>query len=330
MGYEIMEELIKKVRKQIQDYIDNGGSIYDERRGLPYYYNLRYIQIKLQKENPNATIEDAYALCGFTMDREYHRFVKLNEELAQAADENGYVDAIKSQKNPSHTKNVLNMFAHELDCSPSDYLVLMTKYRYKNSIIQGDYISQLRDEILEIYPDGNITGIKKDHPNLYEKLRHFKRYAPEDISMNDTLAYFALKGSNFGDTTLTKEECSQIKQEFVAKYNPEDIECVKDFNFTDYQNLNKVAIKENISIYDLLTKLGYNIKTHAKVSFFSKTKVDASEREKQLLATRREVIRELLSSGVDIPQDNRELYYFNKKVTSLVMENIYNLTPVGE
>lgn len=325
-----MEELIKKVRKQIQDYIDNGGSIYNERRTLPYYYNLRYIQIKLQKTNANATIEDAYALCGFTMDREYHRFEKLKEALEAASDENGYVDAIKKEKEPAHTKNVLNMFAHELDCAPSDYLVLMTKYRYKNSIIQGDYISQLRDEILEIYPDGDITGIKKDHPNLYEKLRHFKRYAPEDITMNDTLAYFALKGSNFGDTTLTKEECSQIKQEFVAKYNPTDIKCVKDFDFTDYQHLNKVAIKENISIYDLLTKLGYNIKTHAKVSSFSKTKVDTIKREHQLLSARREIISQLLSKGVNIPQDDRELYYFNKKVATLVMENIYNLTPIDE
>jgi len=325
-----MEKLIQSLKQQIQAHIENGGSIYDDRRSLPYYFNLRYLRNKLRAHRPETTIEDVYALCGYEMDREYHRFKLLNDNLLLAIDTNGYVDDVKSKQEHSHTKHVLNMLAEELGCSPSDYLVLMTKFRYQKAIVQRDYISQIQQELLEKYPDGDITGIRHDNPKLYEKLRHFKRYAPEDISMSDILEYFGVTGSRFRDDKLTKEECELIKANFREKYNPETIENIKDFDFTDYQRLNTVAIKENISIFDLLAKLGYHVKYHANVSAFSRTIVDAKEREQQLLTARKEIIKELLSQGHEIPQTDKDLYYFNKKVAQMVLENIYSLTPIDD
>ena len=322
--------LINKVRGQIDDHEAQGGSIYDERRMLSYYDNLLYLRDKLKVGNPEITIEDTYRLCGHPMDREYHRFELFNEELSRATDMSGYVDKVKSNPEHSHAKNVLNMLAKDLGCSPSDYLVLMTKYRYRKAIIQCDYVSKLSSDILKEYPDGNISGIKREHPNLYNRLKHFSRYIPENISPQDVLYFFGLMNDGFSDTPISEDECSMIKYNFKKKYDPSTIEKVSDFEFGDYQRLNRVAIKEGIAIYDMLISLGYNVKNHANVASLSRTKVNAEEREKELLTARRQVIAELLANGEDIPQDDIGLYYFNKKVAGIVLERIYDLIPVDE
>lgn len=317
--------LINKLKAQIDEHIANGGSIYDERRTLPYYDNMRYLKDKLKATNPDITIESIYALCGYTLDREYHRFELFNDELSKASDINLYVDAIKSNHNHLHTRNVLNMLSKELGCSPSDYLVLMTKYRYRKAIVQGDYVSQLQEELSEAYPDGNTTGMKRQNKQLYNKLRHFAKYAPENISMSDALTFFGLNSDGYSDTPLTQEQCEIIKKDFKEKYDPSTIDQVKDFDYSDYIRLNRVALRENIAVYDLLIKLGYSVKSHSNVPQLSRLKVDAKEREDYLLATRREMVGELIKRGESIPQDSRELYYFNKKLASMVIDKIYNL-----
>ena len=96
--------LIDILRTQIDDYKAQGGSIYDERRMVPYYDNLLYLRDKLKETNPQITIEDTYLLCGHPMDREFHRFELFNEELSRATDINGFVDKVKSNRAFSRKK----------------------------------------------------------------------------------------------------------------------------------------------------------------------------------------------------------------------------------
>ena len=118
---------LEDIKKRIDDYVANGGSIYDGRRELPYYDNLQKFTKKIQStSNPAFTIVDAYKLCGYTFDREYGDYHKLLQVLSEHADENGYVDSIKKIDGSDAPKTLLKKMSTPLNCSPSDYLILMT------------------------------------------------------------------------------------------------------------------------------------------------------------------------------------------------------------
>lgn len=312
---------LAEIKQRIDDYVANGGSIYDRRRQLPYYDNLQKFTKRVQlSDNPNFTIVDAYKLCGYTFDREYGDYHKLLQILKEYADEKGYVDSIKKIEGSDAPKTLLKKMSAPLNCSPSDYLILMTDYRYERSIIITDYIEQLRKELKEAYPTGDITHIKRENNLLYEKLRHVARYCPEvGADMQSVAEYFGLTNERFSSTNIYQHlNAKKVLAELFKLYPDGVIDSLAKDHPTLYHNVTKCAASENTTPKAWLENNGFTYTPAQKTERMYKTVVDSKVREKELLSLRNSLVGKMRTDFADPIEE----YYYKKKIAKLVLQQL--------
>ena len=313
---------IEDIKKRIDEYVTNGGSIYDGRRQLPFYDNLQKLTKRIQSTtNPEFTIEDAYKLCGYDFDREYGDYTRLISTLSSYADKDGYVDSLKKIKGADAPKTLLKKMATALGCSPSDYLILMTDYRYEKAIITTDYIDQLRKELKATYPDGDITNIKRENPTLYEKLRHVCKYSPE-VGINDMQSvaeYFGLTNDRFSNTNIYQHlEQKKILAELHTLFPDGNIDVLAKNNPTLYHKIAKCAASEDKTIKQWLGDNGFNYTPSQKTNRFSKTVVNSKTREQELFSTIKSLVGNLKTDF----KDGKDEYYYKKNIAKLILSHL--------
>jgi len=313
---------IEDIKQRIEEHIANGGSIYEPRRQLPFYNNLQKLVKRIQKSgNPDFTMIDAYKLCGYDFDREFAEYLKLIELLKTNADENGFVDSIKKIKGDNSPKTLLQKMASKIKCSPSDYLILMTNYRYSKAIIATNYIEQLRKELNETYPDGNIINIKRENPTLYEKLRHVCKYSPE-VGINDMQSvaeYFGLTNERFSTTSMYQHlEIKKIIKDLWDLYPDGIVKELSKDNLTLYHKAVKCAVSQNKTLKQWLESNGFNYISSQKTDRFSKTVVDSQVREKELMKARSKILGEERKTF----SNAKDEYYYKKNVAMLVLNHL--------
>ena len=312
----------EEIKERIDNYVANGGSIYDERRSLPYYDNLIRLTKRIrQTSDPNFTIVDAYKMFGYDFDREYDDYCRLINVLQEYTDTEGYVDKLKETSGANSPNDLLKKMSATTNCSPSDYLILMTDYRYKKSIISTNYIDQLRKELQLAYPTGDINNIKRENPTLYNKLRHVCKYSPE-IGFNDMQSiaeFFGLTNSRFSDKSIyqhlnTKKILNEINQLFPDK----KIDIFAKTHPTLYFKATKCATSQNKTLRQWLEEHGYTYTQAQNTDRLSKTIVDGKVREQEIANITSKIV------GNSQPKFDTpiEKYYYKKKLAQLVISQL--------
>lgn len=317
---------VENISKLIKEFIANGGDIYAPRRELPYYDKLNVLLQRYRAQgHPEATMSDAYALCGITFDREYKEFKDCIDVLKEYADENNCVDKIRLEK-PRRTYNFIKFRAtKDLDCSPSDYLMLMTDFRFSNCYIQDNYIERLKERLHRAYPNGDITGIEHNNPKLYNQLRHFVDYSPVPISMQEAAEILECTNSYLSNETslgISKKEVLK-KYKALKEMGQDPLE-----DATLLNQMYRLAVHENQTITQWFNSnnLGEYTKASKDIPRFGLIAEDPAEREKELFEVRDKIIKDEYITFSDDPVTNyhQRLNLSKKVIETLKKQRVNN------
>lgn len=281
---------IEVLTQRIQNHIDNGGNIYQPKRQLPYYDYLHALKQRFSKrDGVKYEIQDIYKMCGFDFDPEYAEHLEIMADLQDLADKNNYVDKLSNFKQAKpETYGRLCTLATKHGTCLYDFLVLTTGFRLKEAHIDIDYEKALVARLKKAYPDRNLTGIRRENTDLYEMLRHLKRYKYPTLSMAEVIDILGFTNSRMlTDNYFNVDEASLLKQlEFMYpdKLINQSLCTNKDF----YYRLIKLSVINKISLIEYLNKNGYTYLQGNMVARLAQMKVDENERYNFLMNKKKE------------------------------------------
>lgn len=324
------QKYIENLIDQIINYLSEGGELYDINiKNLPFYEGVNYLC--RHSNGQLKSFKQALNFLGFEYDPEYHEYKKLIETLESYADEEGYVDEMKNHRRESADTS-LKEFAKELSCTPSDYLLLMTDYRYKNNTSKrANYVEELISRIYKFYPDGNITNFRHDHPELYNSIRnvllqsHGQGTTMEDLAF--LLGVFIDEDSShrFSDRQIHSGIIeSEVVQEYKLKIADGKIKNLSTDDPTLYRKIYICAIRNNMPVYEWFKMHNLTPPTQANknTNRLGRIKVDPIERETEIKSKMQEIIsRENLSFS----KNKIKQYYFRKELAKKVLNELSNI-----
>lgn len=313
----MFKERVLKLRKKIDGFVASGGDVYASKGNLPYYEDLhtlaRYIRKKTGKD---ITHDEIYMLCGYKIDRDYNDFIKFIKEVSKFADKDGCVDKIRDVdlNRKGGVYQQLKVRSRAIDASPFDYLVLMTGFRFKDAFIEADYVQLLKMELLKEYPKRDITGIRRNRPDLYEKIRAVARANP-NLSMTEVVEFLG-----FYNSRLLEKDSKFINNEELIR----DIkQCYPDLvvdgitkNPKLYRRVVWASRVEGLTPGEWLKNNGFIYTTSIKSRRMIKVKVDGEERCKFLLGLKQKVMEDVNLSGLDAI----DLYHKHLEAAKKVIE----------
>ncbi len=311
----------ENLRKMIATHLANGGSLYDPKRQLPYYDSLMAV-VRRHRRNGELDykIEDLYSELGFVMDRAYNLYTELLDGLKGFDDGQGYVDDLNKVRGAKTVKNKLRDECDRLGCSPGDYLLLMTKYRFKKTFIQDDYVAVLFNQLREAYPTGDTTNIKRENPRLYEQIRHVLRYSPESVSMQDLAFYFGIENDRFKkEVPHLKIDEAKIVAQFkeASRLNP-NFNAIVDDHTLYYQAI-KCATSKNQTYKQWLKSHALPEQNTLEVPRLSQIVVDTDKRAKQISDAKAKIMKR---DNLTRPTDPVNAYHFDLALAKKVIEEI--------
>lgn len=324
------KEYIESLTKEINKYVENGGNIYTPKRQLPYYEKVSYAADLFEKET-GIHLEDysmIYKDCGFNYSKSFYKFSEMKNQLSLITDENGYVDEDKAKDNKRTHDNIrsyLNTHSLELGITPGEYLILMTDYRYKNLMVTGDYIKHLQSLFDKRYPSGKVKSLKREDPELFWKVDHFRNYFPGRISYDDALAFFGI--TNINDYKKPDYQPLPLNENILLEKLQQafpDGKIGKDFTSMrqEYYNAIRLAAKSGLTISEYLKENGFDYTAGITISRFSRFKLndeDAKAHETKLLTLKNHFLREYNLEGLD----EVSLFEINLEVAKKVSQAIY-------
>jgi len=316
------KEYIEQTKRKIIDYIENGGSLYvDNVKNLPFYEALNTIR-RSENDPGLTTFESLLNYLGFSYDREYYDYTSMVSAIAKFADGENYVDGIKKNKG-SHLYTMLKESARKIGCNPSDYLILMTPYRYRVAFKQVDYIDQLVKEIYAKYPDGDVSRFKRENPLLYNKYKNLVWASQhEGVSSEDVAEFLGIfSNGKFSEKTVRASLSEEaVINEYLRKMETGEIKKLSDDKAL-YYRLNAIAVRNNTTVYQVFVLHGITppAKLRKEAERLKFTKVDPKQREKELLTKRAEIMKR---EGITEPLDEREKYYLNKRLAILTIREL--------
>lgn len=315
------KEYIESTKNKIIEYIRNGGSLYvDKIKSLPFYESLNFI--RREKELGLTSCADVLNYLGFEYDREYHDYKVMLEEIAKYADAENYVDDFKKQRD-TRIHNAFKERAREIGCTPSDYLILMTPFRYRKTFKQVDYVEQLVEDFWKKYPDGDVTRFKRENPTLYYKFKHLVWASQQEgASSEDVAALLGISSEKKFSEKMIRSSINEedMINEYLKKVASGEIKNLsRDRTF--YMRLNSIAARNGTSVYQLLVLHGITPPPGLRKQSerLRLTKVDSNERAKELLAKRAEI---MCREGFPVPKNEREKYYLNKRLAIMTIKEL--------
>lgn len=323
------QKYIDKLTDQIIDYLSEGGELYDINvKNLPFYEGVNYLC-----RHSNGMLKsfgEALNFLGFEYDPEYHEYEKLIGTLECYADENGYVDEMKNHRGEG-VDTSLKEFAKALSCTPSDYLLLMTDYRYKNNASKrANYVEELISRIYKFYPDGNITNFRHNHPELYNSIRNVLLQAHSESASMEDLSYLLgvylsdESSHHFSDKQIYQNvKESQVVREYEQEFAEGKIKNLSTDNPTLYRKIYICAIKNNLPVYEWfkMHNLTPPNQTNKNTYRLGRIKVDPAEREFEIKTKMQEIISREHSP---IPNNKIDQYYFRKELAKKVLNELSN------
>lgn len=288
-----MEKRIENLKEKTKNYINAGGSIYDPKRKLPYYEDLQYIvKILRKKTGKKVSSADIYKLCGFDFDKDFDHFMTFRNELKKFVGKNGTVDTIKSKdvKSVNNVYSKLKSYTEKYNTNPFDFLVLMTGYRLDEcSIKTNAYIDIVKNEILKVYPNGDITGIRHANPHLYEKLQHIRK--TYNTSMKEIIELLGLTMNKASTQKKPSINKAKLVQDLFSLYPDGKIENLINKNIYVYRKLIKACNEEYKTTAEWCHENGFLYSEAKSVRRLGKITVDATARQKLLLELKRTALQ---------------------------------------
>lgn len=274
------ENPIEVLTERIKAHIANGGSIYQPKRQLPYYDYMHMLKQKYSKrDGVKYEMQDMYKLCGFDFDPEYAAHLEILADLQDLSDKNNYVDKLKNFKQEKpETYGKLCTLATKHNACLYDFLVLTTGYRLKEAHIDVNYEEALIARLEKAYPDKNITGIRRDNAELYEMLRHLRRYKYPTLSMAEVIDILGFTNSRMlTDNFYSVDEANtlrQLEQAYPNKVIDSSLYSNKEF----YYRLIKISVLKKESLVHYLNNNGYTYLQGNLVARLAQMKVDENKR----------------------------------------------------
>ncbi len=316
-----IEGRIEELSNEIEEYVGSGGDIYAERRELPYYERLRSIVRSLRKEfdNPDISYEDVYSLCGIKFDREWNTFMTWIEKVENFADEEGCVDSMRTDRGVDSVYSDLSYYASKNGTSAFDFLVLMTPFMFKESLVTvGDYNAYLKDELKDAYRDGETTGIKRDEPTLYEKIRQAQKYTP-NATGQDMLEMFDVSNDRFSDSRqidIPKNDAELVEK--LEELYPDRVvkNLIRDHKKT-YYDIVRAARNQGKSPKVWIESKGFDYPAGVSNNHpLTKTKIDTKKRAEMLRQMKAEIMSQIDLEGAD----DIDIFHANLEATKKVIE----------
>lgn len=270
---------MQQLKIEMDEFVNNGNSLKDTPiKKTPFY---RIIDVLRRKpEYKDWTAADFYEACGYVTKRGFS-ISKLERELAKVADPKGYVDCIKERVSGDKKKlgRQVSDQAEKFGCSPAAYLLLMTDYRYKRVMVQGDYIEHVRKELLEVYDPGEtLIGLKSMCPKLYDKVSMIAEYTNQNMKQTALFLGFDY------DSSPDDEKYVAIDKfyETFMHYFPSGEVPSLGRNSGLYRYAMRCARSLDISVKNLFKSYGFKYKG-LEVPHFNRMLVDFSKDEEYLL-----------------------------------------------
>ena len=312
------KERLVELRRKIDEYIKAGGDIYAPKRQLPYYNYLADTAKCIRKETGNdVSIDDVYKLCGINFDREFNHFKKFLTMLTPFV-KNGNADYIRTKecRNVSNVYEILKNYADKYNTMPFDFLVLMTGFKFENCYIKTDYINNLRQEILAVYPNGDISGIRWEYPKLYEKIRQLQKYSPSLKTMRETVEFLGFTDKNMWDKSASKESETATIQELLTLFPNKIVKSLTTLNPSLYHKVIRCCRQSNTSTVDWMKAHGFTYLTGYNQPRLSQTKVDANKRAEMLLNLKAKALQKLNITKTD----EASLFHASLEATKMVID----------
>jgi len=299
----MFKDKIEKLKQKINEYVENGGNIYNTKRTLPYYEYMHVLKRRMEEYyNSKFTMEYIYSLCGIRFDREYNDYKSVCDRLKAYADENGCVDSVRSainkKKDTLYTE--LKNIATKQNVSMMDFLLFMTPYHFSNGRIEGDSIAKLKADLLKAYPNRDLSNIRRNNSNLYERMRNIRLMFPEPITMQELVQYLGFTNDRFKDEkidilTLEKKVLKDLNNLFPDK----DVSGITNIAPTLYHQMMRVCFAHNQTSTEWLNENGFTYKTSNAGKRLTATLVDVNERKEILLPLKQKYEKQLIKSNMN-------------------------------
>lgn len=297
----MFSERIQILKNKIIDYISSGGDIYNGRRVLPYYKYMSRLKRDMEEQfNVSLTMEYMYALCGVKFDREYNRYKDMCDKLAKFADETGCIDNVRKNKGEDSVYNELKEFARKSGVSLIDYVFFMTPFYFSVGRIQGDSIKKLKKDLLKAYPTRDLTGIRWDNPDLYERIRSLQILMPERMSKQDLIQFLGFSNERFSTKLKNiKVDEDEVVEELNKLYPNKVISNITNTASALYFDIAKLAFANDLTIEQWLKSKGFNYVTAIASSRLSTTQISFKSRVKELEPIKKKYEKLLLKYTTD-------------------------------
>lgn len=208
---------IDRIKKEIDDYVANGGSIYDPKRGLPYYELLSGY-----RRRTGLSSKEIYRQCGYDYDETLAKIRHLPSEilidLNEIKDKDGYIDSLYEKEDGRLYLRTMRHRAKLEQVPFSNYLMFMYGVRLKTTMENVNYLEEVEKLLVDYvnkYGKEQLSrqSIEKNEPTLATKLRHLAAYFPEGtITYHELLNYFGYSASTTRVFELGNNEENFLKE----------------------------------------------------------------------------------------------------------------------
>lgn len=285
-----IENPIEELTSRIQNYIKNGGSIYDPKRKLSYYDYLDHVKHSLsKKDGVKYCVADIYKMCGFDFDPEYANYLEIIADLNDLSDGNNYVDKLFNFKQTKpQTYGKLCTLAIKHHTCLYDFLVIVTGFRLKEANINLDYEKALVERLKKAYPDRNTTRFKRENPDLYEMVCHLKDYRYPTLSTTQVLDILGFENDRITSSPTSHVNENELLEILEEQFPDKQISSslIKTKNF--YYDLIKVSILNKMNLVTYLNSKGYTYIQGNLVERLALMKVEEKSRYNFLMAKKKE------------------------------------------
>lgn len=263
-GYEYIDKVlptsIERIKKEIDEYVNNGGVINNDKDNTPYYNTIMdFIRINKRK-GISYNIEDVYRMCGYEYDGRVNITYRLNKVLQKVKDENGYVDFLKETKKGQAIIYRIREKARYLDIDVNMYLMSTYGVRLSHIFSDVDYISYVEDEIKKFIDVNGIDNLnlKYIHDNdkkLYSKINHLGIYFPGgSISNNDVLSFYG-----YNSDSKQRKKVNEAKVIYnLNKAYPDKIVSNLTLIPSLFYSIVRLSAENGISVEDYLRSKGFS------------------------------------------------------------------------
>lgn len=316
---------ITELKKRIEEYVSAGGNIYAPKRQLPYYDYLSDTVKALRKTTgKEVTHEDVYQMCGIEFDREFHHFKNFLKQLKPFV-RNGYADAIRTKeaREANNVYEMLKNYADKYNTTPFDFLVLMTGFKFENCYVRTNYIENLKAEILAVYPNGDVGGIRWEHPALYEKLRILQKYLPGVSSNREAVEYLGFTNHNMAEEQTRLTNKTAVLEELKTLFPKKKITNLRTVSSSLYYKVIACCREENKSTVDWMKENGFTYENGQVQPRLSQTKVDGNKRAKMLMDLKNKALANYdFSNASEISLFRASLSATKEVIEELAKQNI--------